>query len=253
MTVTVGVSEVVMAEPESYEDTIDSDNYYDSGDSSNSSNYDSSYDSSYDFDDFQLDEYKDSSGLSDYIANNRPMKQKHLNSAARTLSPVMNFIGYLIGGIMVLTTGGIFAITALDLLYIGIPPLRGLLYKGANGGTTGGYSGGYGGYGQGAYGANNMSGGNSAGGFQLISDEAVQCAQMVDGGGQAQHMGMGMANQNQQNGAKSVITTYLKKRMIFMVVFAICSVVLLSSVLMGTGINIGNFIMRVLVTVNNKM
>lgn len=236
VSVMVGCTCIARAEP--YEDSISESNVqggenYDSG-------YDSSYDSSYGGEDFQLDEYNDTSGLSEYISNNRPLKKEHLESASRALTPFKNFVSYLIGGAIVLTSIGIFGITALDLIYIGVPPLRGILYKGGNSGGGDGYT-------QGVYNQGNQG----SRGFQLISDEAVQCvASGGSNGGQQSTMTNGY-NQ-QQGGTKSLIISYLKSRMVFMVVFAICVAVLFSSVLMGTGINIGNFINRVIVTINGK-
>ena len=205
-------------------------------------------------------------GVADLFKNHRAMTPEQLEKASRNLSPLTNIIGSLIGIIMVVVCSGIFLITALDLLYIGIPPLRGILYKGAQdemqGGMMGGYGGGYGGYGGGYGGRMGGMGGGAQRGlrFQLISDEAVQCSMLIGGGQQSAGGGMpggygGMAMQIPQNemSNKSVILTYFKKRIIFMIFFAICAVMLTSSIFLGTGINIAQWLTSMVELINNSI
>ena len=103
-----------------------------------------------------------------------------------------------------------------------------------------------------------------------VSDEAIACvnlAQMQNSAGQAQGgmpmggMGMGMAGMGMQGGmqqqpqapTKSVIFEYLKKRAFFMVVLAICMVVLMSSVFTDCGINLAELGIKVLNKFNGEI
>lgn len=206
--------------------------------------------------------------VGDIIKQHRGMTGDQFESASKTLSPVTNIFGCITGGILVLIFGAVFCITALDLLYISIPPIRNILYKAPMGGAAGGgmpmggmgYGGRYGGMGMGA--SMNQGMAQEAKPVRWISDEAVQCVAMLENGGaQPQPMGgmgmggMGMAQQNpQQNmSMKSVIGMYFRKRIWFMVMLAVSAIVLTSSVLLGTGINIGQWFIRMVNMVNGNI
>lgn len=211
----------------------------------------------------------DDGGLGEYIKSRKGLTGENLSEANKTLSPVSNFIGKLVGCGVVLLFSLVFGITVLDLLYITVPPLRNLLYKAGTDGT-GGYTGGMpaGGYGMrgGMYGGMQAAGaGGAASGTakptQWISDEAVQCAAMLGGSSQAGPMmgamggmgGMGMAQgMPQQVPMKSVIATYFKKRVFFMILLAICVIVLTSSILLGTGVNLAKWGITMLDKINNS-
>lgn len=190
---------------------------------------------------------KDDTGVVEFFKNHRSMSSEQLNKASDTVSPLTNIFGYLMGGLIALTSSAIFLITAIDLLYIGVPPIRGILYKPSGGGQSMGM-GGYGMRGQ-------MSQGGSKG-LQLVSDEAVQCS--AGAGGATQSMGMGGYGmqggmQQQQGGTKNVIMSYLKKRVVFIILFAICTVILTSSILLGTGVNLAQWIMKLIEILNNSI
>lgn len=159
---------------------------------------------------------QDDLGIGDFVRNHRGMTDEQLRVAGDTLSPLTNAIGYAIGGIIILAAFGIFLITALDLLYIVFPPIRPLLYPAGQQ-----QQGGAGGFGGGGFG-----GGGFGGGY--------------GGGGQ----------QQQPQSAKSVISTYFKKRMVFMIMFALCVVVLMSSKLLGTGANLALWFLKLVGTLN---
>lgn len=207
-----------------------------------------------------------SGGIAGYIEDYEPITDEQMTSAANIASPAVSIIGKVVGVILVLVIAGVSAITALDLVYIGIPPVRGLLYSG---GTTSGNSAmgnqgmgmggmGYGSnhYGRGGMGMNGMQQPNngqvsSFGGMQWVSDEAVDCVAQAGGSANMQQqnpsqMMPGMDGGQQPKGTKSVIIMYLKRRTVFIVIFIVCSVVLFSSAVMGTGVNIGNWIIRIL-------
>ncbi len=196
----------------------------------------------------------DDNGVADFFKNHQSMTSDQLNKASETISPITNIFGYLMGGIIALASSAIFLITALDLLYISVPPIRGLLYSGGGQSQSMGMGGGYGnrGYGMGMQGSQSTSKGS-----QWVSDEAVQCSALI-GGGSSQSMGMGGYGmqggmQQQQMGTKSVIMTYFKKRIFFVILFAICTIILTSSILLGTGVNIAQWGMKLIEILNNSI
>ena len=192
----------------------------------------------------EYNDYNDN-GIGDYLKNHKSMTSEQLEKASETVSPITNIFGYLMGGIIALTSGGIFLITAIDLLYIAIPPIRGILYKSEGSSSMG----------MGGYGMRGQMSQSSGSKFQLVSDEAVLCVNA--GAGSSQSMGMGgygMQGSMQQNaGGKSIISTYLKKRMIFIILFAICTVILTSSILLGTGVNLAKWGMKLIEILNNSI
>lgn len=209
-------------------------------------------------------------GVSDWLKNQKTMDPKHLEKASETMNPIVNLLGYVAGGIIVLTVAGVVVITALDLMYIAIPPIRNVLYKGgAAAGAGGMMSAG----GMGMHGRFGMMGGGAQGAQQTrqwVSDEAVACAALLGGGAQAQGAmggGMGMmggyggmggmqamgANQQQAQSTKSVIGMYFKKRLFFLILLALCIIVLTSSALMNCGVNIAQWVLKIINMLNGKM
>lgn len=199
---------------------------------------------------------EDDKSVADWIKNQRGMSGEQLNKASQTLSPITNLIGYVVGAAVALIFTGIFAITALDLLYIAIPPIRGFLYKAGTDGT-GAYTGGMpgGGYQRGyGYGGAGGASGGTAKPTQWISDEAVACAAMIGGSAQATgNMGpVGGPGGNPQNvPIKSVIGTYFKKRISFLIVLVVSAIVLTSSVLLGTGVNLAQWVLKLIELLNS--
>lgn len=192
----------------------------------------------------QDDEY-----VADWIGSQRGMNAEQMKKASDTLSPLTNLFGYVVGGVLVIIFAGIFVITALDLLYIAIPPVRSMLYSGGNTGGMGGM-----GMNNGPGPVGGMQGGGvmNAQGTQKkqwISDEAVACVQLA-GGGQ-QQIGMNGMNGGQQVSQKSVINAYFKKRLVFMIILVVCAVVLTSSVLLGTGVNLAKWGIKIITLINS--
>ena len=201
--------------------------------------------------------------VGDILKNQRGFTSDQLATASKVLSPLTNFIGYITGGIVVLISILIFLMTAIDLLYIAIPPIRGFLNTDQSGATFG-YGGG--GYGAGGYGMRGGYGGggygmNSAGGqqqgkrrIQWVSRAAIECAEpaMQQGvGGGAMMGGMGMQQQQQAGGGG--IGEYLKRRAGFMIVLAISLIVLTSSALMNTSVNLALWGLKILDAINNAL
>lgn len=200
----------------------------------------------------QEQKYTDESGLVDYMNGYTPITNENMEQAQGWSQPIVKFIGTVTSFIILITVSLMFLTTALDLLYISFPPVRGILNPGANAQPAGG--GAMGGMGMRGGMMGGMGGGAqaSAGGRKWISDEAVAAYQMTQpqqGGGMMGGMmgGMGAMGgaQAQPASTKSAIFTYLKKRMFFLIVYGITTVVLFSSVLMGFGANIGVFILNI--------
>lgn len=217
--------------------------------------------------DRELDE--NDQGIADWLKDRKGVTSEQLDSASKAMSPVTTIIGYVTGGILILTIAGVFAITALDLLYIAIPPVRNILYKAGTDGT-GGFTGGFGagGYGRGMGGMAAMGAGGAAGGTkkptQWVSDEAVACAALLGGSAQTANggmpgmggmgYGMGMQQQQQQQPTtRSVIAMYFRKRIFFMILLALCVIVLSSSALMDCGVNLAEWFLKIVDMINGNM
>lgn len=192
----------------------------------------------------QDDEY-----VADWIGSQRGMNAEQMKKASDTLSPLTNLFGYVVGGVLVIIFAGIFVITALDLLYIAIPPVRSVLYSGGNAGGMGGMVMNNGPGPVGGMQGGGMMNAQGAQKKQWISDEAVACVQLA-GGGQ-QQIGMNGMNGGQQVSQKSVISAYFKKRLVFMIILVVCAVVLTSSVLLGTGVNLAKWGIKIITLINS--
>ena len=216
----------------------------------------------------------DSTGnpLTGYMKKYKPVTDQNMKQAGVVATPLVNAIGTVTGFILIVTVAGIGLVTALDLAYIGIPRLRPFLAP--NGGAqAGGMSSPMGGMGMGMRGG--MMGGSpqpATGGHQWVSDEALASVAMAGavaqsaGGGMSPMGGMGMmgggmmgggmmggATQQQPAKQSSVIFTYLKKRVFFIVLFSVAVILLTSSVLMDCGINIAELSIKVFNKLNGNI
>lgn len=201
-----------------------------------------------------------SDSISDYLKTYNPVTNENMSSASAFANPLVSFIGTVTGFIIMLVSAGIFLITALDLVYIGIPPLRNKLNP------------------QGAMqGAGGMGMGMGMGGSQpqaqarkWVSDEAVACIALAQGQGtQSGGMGMGgmgmggmgmggmgmggMGANQQAQPTKSVIVEYLKKRAFFLIIFTVASILLMSSLFTGCGINLAKLISKIVEKFSNHI
>lgn len=219
-----------------------------------------------DFEDEGEDEGEDTSS-SDYgsvgsalgeIGKENSLSDEELTNANAVLKPITSLIGSAVGIVVALVSSLIFLITALDLMYICVPFSRNLLFVDGQSGSS--MRGGYGmGMGMGGMGMQQAPATHER--RQFVSDEAVQCAAMM-GNNQQQGManmgypggGMGaMQSQPQNTPVKNVLMVYFKKRMFFMILFAICVVMLTSSIFLGTGINLAGWLMKLVEMLNNSI
>ena len=181
---------------------------------------------------------RDAGALGDALQNYNPITDDNMSQAQALANPITNIIGNIIGAIVLLTAAGIFLVTALDLAYIAMPFTRPLLTSK----------------------------------HQLVSDEALAAVGGASGGQQAGGMGSpmgspmggmggmgspmgspmggGMGGQQKQS-TKSVITAYFKKRVVFMVIFAVATVILTSSILTGVGINLAALLTEIINKLNS--
>lgn len=168
--------------------------------------------------------------IANYLDDYEPITKDNMAKASVLASPIANFIGNLAGFILIVVDGGLVVVTALDLAYIGLPFTRETLTSKR----------------------------------QFVSDEALAVVPKptpqgmpgqppMMGGGMNPMMGGGMnpmgmpgAPNQQQQSTKSVILTYFKKRTIFIVLFIVASIVLTSSLLTHSGINIAELLLKLL-------
>ena len=76
---------------------------------------------------------EDDVAMGDFIKNYRGVTSSQLSEADTLVSPVTNFLGFVSGILIALATAGIFFITAIDIVYIAIPPVRGFLNPSSQG------------------------------------------------------------------------------------------------------------------------
>lgn len=214
----------------------------------------------------------DDNPLTGYMKKYKPITEDNMKQAGVVATPIVNAIGTVTGFVLLIVMAGVGLITALDLAYIGIPRLRPLLAPNAGGTQAGGMSspmGGMGMHGRGMMGGGMMGGSPqpSAGGHQWVSDEALASVAMAGafvqpagggmspmGGGMGM-MGGGMMGGTPQQPVKqsSVIFTYLKKRVFFVILFVVALILLTSSVLLDCGINIAELSIKVFNKLNGNI
>ena len=190
-------------------------------------------------------------GIADAWKNASPDNQD-MAEAAKFTSPFVKGVNFCICCVLAVFSVLLAAVTTLDLLYLAVPPVRKFLcaeQPAAAGGMSGGMGMGMGGMG--------MRGGaqpSQSGIGRFVSDEAVAAlseatANAGGGGGMGMGgMGMGMGGMGMGGAAqaqpktKSVIFTYLKKRAFALVMFALCVVLLTSTLFTDIGLYIGQWV-----------
>lgn len=69
----------------------------------------------------------DAGAISDYLTGYTPVTQENMDNASTIAGPIASAIGTFVGGIFIVVEAAIFLVTALDLLYIGVPVTRSYL------------------------------------------------------------------------------------------------------------------------------
>lgn len=197
--------------------------------------------------------------VTDYLKGYTPVTDQNMSDAKQYASPITNILGTATGFIVMVVSAAIFVVTALDLCYIGLPFTRNFLNPQAQGGGSpmGGMSP-----------MGGSMGGGQPQGKRWVSDEAVACVSMANpqggGGGMSPMGGMGMSPMGgmgmggsmggaQQQPTKSVIMTYLKKRAFFLIIFAVATILLTSSIFTDCGINLAELSFKVLDKINSML
>lgn len=198
------------------------------------------YDNGGSSDGLKLEE-NDDAGISDMLRNQHPVTKGSMARAQNGVAPLVRMISGFISLILVLLSVWIFAQTAIDLVYLVVPFSRGALNPNMASGGAMGAMGGMG-MGMGMGGGAQVSGN---GGKKWVSDEAEQAlnegqAGSVGAANGAMGMGMSMGMAPQQNKPKNVLGIYLKKRIGFMILFAICLIVLFCTVPLTIGTTTAN-------------
>lgn len=206
--------------------------------------------------------------ITDYMHGYKYVNNEQMANAGKIASPITNFFGNVTGVIAILTVAAVGLITALDIAYIAIPPLRSILNPQAQA-TQGSPMGGMG------LGGVGMVGGQSAQQApehglrrRWVSDEAVQALTQASGQsaqasspmggmglgiGGVGYGGMNGGQQTQPVSTKSVISTYLKKRVCFLILFGVCMTLLLSSLFTDSGINLALLLQKVMIKINGMV
>lgn len=234
----------------------------------------SSYDNYYDNGSSPSSDDQTYNAITDYVSGYNYTTEEQMQKASIFASPLTNVIGTITGFIVMVTVALVGLVTALDLLYIAVPFTRSFLNPTQGGGApAGGIP--MGGMGMGRMGMGGM-GMPQQGGAQpmeqglrrrWVSDEALACVSMASqpaqpqggmpmgGMGMGGMGGMGMQPQQPQQSQStgSVITTYLKKRIIFLIVFAIALTLLLSSLFTDCGLNLAELLYKVVSKFNTSI
>lgn len=199
--------------------------------------------------------------LTDYMKGYNAVTDEDMQKASRLTSPLSRLIGQITGAILLLTVALMFMTTALDLMYIAVPFVRRFLNPQDM--AQGGGGMGMGGYGMRGMGMGGMGGQQQTNQRKWVSDECIAAMTEAGAGGAQQGMGggmgmggygmggMGMAGQQQAAPTKAVISTYLKKRIFFLVVFGLASMILMSSILLDCGINLAELLYKIIGMLND--
>lgn len=186
--------------------------------------------------------YSDSNALSDYMRGYTPITEENMQFATTTMSPFVRLMGNITGCIVVFTMIGIFFVTALDLCYIAIPPIRSFLNPQSmpNVGMP-----------IGGIGMPSMQ--NQSTKRKWVSDEAVMVVNQNLMSAQPMPNMYSEPQPPQPQPVKIVIFEYFKKRVLFMIIFAIATTLLLSSIFTDCGLNIAELGVKVMNKLNGAI
>lgn len=214
---------------------------------------------------------KNNSGR-EFIDNYNPLGDYNPNESAFQ-SWVLAAIGKVTSFLIWAVVGFFFLVTALDFMYILVPFMRPLLAdpnEDGQGNSMPGFGGGpaaMGGFGAG--GANQTAQKKSLFNRQWVSDEAVNSVKLLGGSAQAQMGGggmmgnpmggmggfgaMGAVPEQDSNSRKTVMGDYVKARIKVIILLGVAMVLLTSSTLMGFGMDVGTWILKVILFFGDKL
>jgi hypothetical protein len=183
--------------------------------------------------------------MADYLQNYQPVTSEDMEQGQAVVKPFVRYAGTFITAGIVILTICLFLLTVLDLAYIIVPPLRNVLYKGGQGGGSMMPGSMMPGRGMGP----SRSGGG--GGTQWVSQEAIQAVQASGGGMQGNNLMRGSMGPGNYGGGSAptgsnALVTYFKSRVVTMVVFGVCCVLLFTNIFFNVGTAIAEFIYNIL-------
>lgn len=199
--------------------------------------------------------------VSDMMRGYQAFDTEDMQKANEIVNPIRDIIGVGIGVILTITVLLVFVTTALDILYIAVPMTRSLLYPGGEMANAGGAGMGMGMGMRGGMGMGGMQGGSTST-RKLISDEAINALasagnQAAGGTGMGMQGGMNMAGGyggvGVQEKPKTPIAVYLRKRIFFLILFAIASTLLMSSLFLDCGLNIADLLYKIVDMLNGSL
>lgn len=207
----------------------------------------------------------DAGSAGNFFKGWNPVTDDQMAKGSAFAQPVVNLLGNFVGFGLTIVVGWLGVQTVIDLIYWGIPPLRGLLAK--QNSTDQQPS--MGGMGMGMGGSQPQQQSSSKLPV-FVSDDMLQSMEaggnvssqggmnggMAGGmgmGGMRGGMGMGMGGMQQQQEPpkrKNILVSYAKKRLLSLVILGVCITVLFSSILLDTGINLGAFVVKIIEFLN---
>lgn len=203
----------------------------------------------------------------DFIRNYQPMSDFDPTDSA-IANMILNGVGKLTSVLIWLVVAFFFFVTACDFMYILVPFTRSWLADANEDGQGNSMGGGFGGGMGGMMGQANSSAQKKAiWNKQWVSDEAINAVRRKGGAAQSQMSGgmgggvggggfgggfgggmgqMGMAPDQEDNTTQTVIGFYMKARIRVAVMFGIAIVLLTGSTLMGFGMDIGTWLLKLI-------
>ena len=178
--------------------------------------------------------------LKQYLYGYKPVTEENMRNARALLNPITTLIGNITGCIVVFVVAFIFLITGIDLVYIAVPFTRSFLNPSVSFSSQG---------------MPQQTFSNRGLRRKLVSDEASKVVERFGAQPSVPQQQMGfttpsMLNQPTPEPMKIVIFEYLKARAIFLIVFAIATTLLLSSVFTDCGLNLAELGVKVMNRLN---
>lgn len=182
------------------------------------------------------------------LFDNATLDSESINKANTYVEPIGRFVRVIMAIVLGIGTLALFLISALDMLYLVAPPLRGILARGSASrwisdeafslaGTPDTTSG----SGSSGFGASSGGFGASSGGFGDTGSGF--------GGGFGGSTGMGQT----ESKPKVLLLEYIKKRTVFFVLFAVCTILFTSTAFTDLGVKLGMWIVKLVMGVTGQI